>query len=260
MNNGFLDELEEDNNEYYDHLDEITEELAQEEQANIVLSEAVKRIEQAKLYETLLKHNLFGPNSARAEIISIVESEIKQFILSRLEILLGIKQNVQQKEYQVFSPEEIDALKAIASKLITKDRGNTQPTLNQVSHQVTINKPSSNYSPAPTINQPTINAIGTVNTGNQRSQQPKKQRQSRRSQNVSTITNADYSQAVNPNKPPTPMPSQAQIDQLNAQQAHLNSGSGGSAIGLGGQSSPISKLIGMAAQQMMHVNRDVKEE
>lgn len=261
MNNGFLDDLDDNNNGYYDHLDEITDELAQEEQANIVLSEAVKRIEQAKLYETLLKHNLFGPNSARAEIISIVEGEIKQFILSRLEILLGIKQNAQQNSVQVFLPEEVEALKAIANKLITKDKVNaTQPTLNQVNHQVTINQPTQNYVPLSVINQPKINPIPSNNGTNQRPAPQKKQRQKTRSQNVSTITNADYSQAVNPNKLPAPMPSQAQLDQINAQQAHLNSGGGGSALNLGGQANPISKLIGMAAQQMMHVNRDIKEE
>jgi hypothetical protein len=254
MNNGFFDELE--YNEYDDSIDELAVELNQQAQANVVLSEAVKRIEQAKLYETMLKHSLFGANSARPEIIAIVENEIKQYILSRLEILLGIKQQQPEKVTQQFSDEETEVLKLIAAKLINKDKPtSSQPTLNQVqkNYQAEVKQTA--------VSQPVINPIGGNRqemTHKPHQQQPQKRSRTKtRSQNVSSITNSDYSQAINPNMPPASMPSQAQIDQINAQQAALNSGS--SAMGLG-RDNPMAKLIGMAAQQMMHINKDVKEE
>lgn len=253
MENGFWDDLEQEG--FDEEFESISEHIDQTSQANLILSEAVKRIEQAKLYETLLKHSLFGPNSARPEIISTVENEIKQFILSRLEILLGIKPNPeQQKKDNLFSEEEVDALKAIASKLISKDRAvsTTQPTINQVRSGPT---PALNINqPVQQIQKPVINQMPEASYSSQK--QPKRRKQ--KSENVSAVTNADYSQAVNPNAPPVKMPSQMQIDQLNAQLANMNSGS--MPTGMSGGSDPMSRLIGMAAQQMMSINKDVKEE
>ena len=92
---------------------------------------AIARIEQAKLYEALLNHQLFAPGSARPEIIKAVRKEFKEFIQFRLEVLLGIKadgkpghtghaQSIQVKS--PFSDEETVALKDIARKLVEKNQ------------------------------------------------------------------------------------------------------------------------------------------
>ncbi len=242
-----------------DQVEALSEELEQDEQATVVLGEAIKRIEQAKLYETLLKHRLFGADSARPEIINAVEKEIKAFILSRLEVLLGIRAESQAAPARAespFSPEETEALRAIASKLLAKDKAVhvTQPTLNTVRATT-----SPSVTPV-SVKQPTVNRVG----GSKPQAQPSKKPGRRpKSQNVSSVAiqrpdgtvvavETDYSQAVNPNRPPAAMPSQAQIDQMNAAQAAANSGSGGNADALG-------RLLNMAANQMIARNQNVKE-
>lgn len=118
MNDDFFNEFEQE--EFSDEQ----QDYASNEQTEEVLNEAIKRIEQAKLYETLLKHQLFASGSARPEIMATVETEIKQFILSRLEVLLGIKPaQTQAAQSEIFSEEETTALKALASRLIQKERG-----------------------------------------------------------------------------------------------------------------------------------------
>jgi hypothetical protein len=85
-----------------------------------VVGEAILRLEQARLYEMLLKHNFFDGVSNNASAKQNVEQELKKFILDRLEILLGIKQESQQvtsSEVTVdlpFNDVEIDFLKALA--------------------------------------------------------------------------------------------------------------------------------------------------
>ena len=85
-----------------------------------VVGEAILRLEQARLYEMLLKHNFFEGVSNNVSAKQNVEQELKKFILDRLEILLGIKQESQQvssSEVTVdlpFNDVEIDFLKALA--------------------------------------------------------------------------------------------------------------------------------------------------
>jgi hypothetical protein len=85
-----------------------------------VVGEAILRLEQARLYEMLLKHNFFEGVSNNISAKQNVEQELKKFILDRLEILLGIKQESHQvtsSEVTVelpFNNVEIDFLKALA--------------------------------------------------------------------------------------------------------------------------------------------------
>jgi hypothetical protein len=87
-----------------------------------VVSEAMLRLEQARLYEMLLKHNFFEGVRVNLSAKQNVEQELKKFILDRLEVLLGIKQEVQQtnsSEIMVdlpFNDIEVDFLKALAYK------------------------------------------------------------------------------------------------------------------------------------------------
>jgi len=106
-------------------IEEVVEEYLEEE---TVLSEAEARIEQANLYQALLKAQLFTQDSARPEIIDAVSKEFKSFIVSRLETLLGIRPEKQQLAEVVspFSPEELEALKQLASHMISKKSSQPQ--------------------------------------------------------------------------------------------------------------------------------------
>lgn len=225
-------------------VEEIVEEFfEEEEQENEILSEAEKRIEQANLYQALLKHDLFGPGSARPEIIDSVRKEFKSFILSRLELLLGINQDsakhLQQQVVSPFSEEELTALKAIANRLVKKEAA-IQPSV------PTVN--SINPSPINTI-KPMVNALPDEPTKTVKKivkktiikkhpnshvtdalkyimAEPESKKNKRKTtQNVSDVTGQDYSQAVadDPSLKPKAMPSQAEMDMINARQAEMNS-------------------------------------
>jgi hypothetical protein len=134
-----------------DDLDDIIDEDAPVETTQSLMSEAQARIEQANLYQTIINHELFGPNSARPEIMSLVENEIKTFAMSRLEILLGMKPDEQSRApIQVespFSETEIDALKAIAARLTRKPE--TQQERSPAFNSITASPPA----PTPAIRQ-----------------------------------------------------------------------------------------------------------
>lgn len=243
LNSNFLE-----NDEMYEGqtveeiVEEIFEEEEQEEAQNEILSEAEKRIEQANLYQALLKHDLFGPGSARQEIIDSVRREFKGFILSRLEVLLGIKpetSKVIQKIESPFSEEEVNALKAIANRLVKKDIPQTSqaPTVNSIqpSQSVTLQKPvintiggetpqKSNVVTKKVVKKTVISKPSNQMTDSQVTQEKKRGRKS--TENISEITGQDYGQVAITEDPalrPKAMPSQAEMDMLNARQAEMNS-------------------------------------
>jgi hypothetical protein len=254
-NNNFL---EEEYEEIDSGLEEVVEEIVEEyeedvsdsQQASSVINEAMKRIEQANLYKALLDHQLFSPGSARPEIIAIVRKEFKTFILSRLEILLGIKQeaNVQLesslKAKSAFDDGEVEALKAIAKRLSSK-QPTSSPTINSVEARTpqiqpleTKTVPQIQEVQPQTVSRKVIRRV--VKRQPEQSQiqpQPQTQAQAvrgrkKRSDNTSVFTGQDLSQAINEAKPPMKMPSQMEIDMLNARQAEMNA-RGGATAGVG---------------------------
>lgn len=89
------------------------------------LTEVTKRLDVASYYRTLLDSRIFNDPSQAA---LIVESRIRKFVRSELDILLGIKpQQVAAPPQSTFSSEEVEALKAIASRLLGGGRGNLGP-------------------------------------------------------------------------------------------------------------------------------------
>jgi len=79
------------------------------------------RLEQARLYEMLINHNLFDGVEASEQAISNVQKEIKDYIITRLELLMGIRQPQQETINQItveptFNDVEIDFLKALSYK------------------------------------------------------------------------------------------------------------------------------------------------
>jgi hypothetical protein len=262
MNNFLVDEEEYEYSHTTDtlrystnDLDEIAQNYIQEEESSFVLNEAMKRIEQAKLYEALLKHDLFGEGSARPEIIDAVKTEIKTFILSRLERLLGMKPEETATQAQradlPFSDEEVDALKALASRVLNTSKPAEQkaatPTIKPMTAQQDI--------------QHKTTVVNTISVPKQayktpRQQQPvqsaqPKQRKRRQSESVSK-EGIDYAQVVDPTRKPLKMPSQSEIDAMNARQAESNSGSSGIS-GLG------ANTTATLLNHFQNLNKNVKE-
>jgi hypothetical protein len=106
----------------------VNEELNQEIQDNSafeleetevdVVYQARLRLEQARLYDMLINHNIFEGVQANPDAISIVQDELKAYILERLQILLGIRKEVkiQEREESKFNDVEADFLKQLAYK------------------------------------------------------------------------------------------------------------------------------------------------
>lgn len=208
-----------------------------------VLNEALKRIEQAKLYEALLNHDLFSEDSARPEIIEAVREEMNTFILSRLEVLMGMRTEESTVTVSPFSDQEVAALKALAARALSGP-AKTTPT-------------------APVIN-PVAAAGKTASRGRGKRSQATEQvavapvapPPREKSGNVSTHTGEDYSQAINTARPPLKMPSQMEIDMMHAKQAAQNAK--GAAIG-DGMNTPLGANVSTILQQAQR-NPNIKEE
>lgn len=100
------------------------EELIVDEQVDEYefLTNARLRLEQGRLYEMFLKHNLFGDIDSDPRAVANVQKELKDFIQQRLEILLGLKpdpkiQRIQAEQSFPFNSMEIDILKRFIAKL-----------------------------------------------------------------------------------------------------------------------------------------------
>lgn len=92
---------------------------------NSTVNEALRRIEQAKLYESLIRHDFFAPGSARPEIQEKVTTEIRTFILERLSQLVGIIPESTSKRSEVnlpWSQDQVNALTSIADRLLTRSQ------------------------------------------------------------------------------------------------------------------------------------------
>jgi hypothetical protein len=269
VNNNFLD----DNTQYQDSdteevIEEVIEEVEEDEQEAAetasVISEALQRIEQAKLYEALLNHQLFAPNSARPEVIKAVRKEFKEFIQFRLEVLLGMRADAKvgahnapaQSVRSPFSDEETAALKDIAAKLVAKGRSvQSAPTINSVSvPQPQIQALSVNTGPqvqevatptqrtTRTVTRRVVKRNGQVVSETDVPQQaPAKRGPRPKTNNVNPKTGQDYGQAAAPDIKPVPMPSQIAMDNMNANLAHKN---------MKGQAS-LSSGLGQAMQSML---------
>ncbi|HLD91640.1 MAG TPA: hypothetical protein VI911_11635 [Patescibacteria group bacterium] len=101
-------------------VEEIQEESAFEldEQETSIVYNARLRLEQARLYEMLINHNLFEGVSADQQAIQNVQNELKEYIVYRLEVLLGLRAlKPQATEIQSqFNEIEVDFLKQLAYK------------------------------------------------------------------------------------------------------------------------------------------------
>lgn len=89
-----------------------------------VLEGATVRLAQARLYEMLIKHDLFAGVKEDPRALANVQKELKEYIVSRLEVLLGIREDERKKKDEPkqivvespFNDVEIEFLKALSFK------------------------------------------------------------------------------------------------------------------------------------------------
>ena len=106
--------------EYEYDVDAEVEEI--QVRSNKPISQALLRLEQGKLYQMLIEHDLFSDVEANQQAIDSVQKEMKDFITSRLEVLLGMRQDGDfsrsiEKVESPFTDIEVEALKSLAKKL-----------------------------------------------------------------------------------------------------------------------------------------------
>lgn len=123
------DQAEMDISEQEDMDPEIMELLSGEQD---LVENATFRLEQGRIYEMLMKHDLFEGVQVDKRASAKVNAEIKSFVMERLEILLGIKAEKERKtevNFKVklpFNQMEIDAIKDMAFKLTKGKSGSLE--------------------------------------------------------------------------------------------------------------------------------------
>lgn len=147
-------------------VEEFVEEAASDEDEDDfteVLSDARLRLEQGKLYEMVMNHDLFGGVESDPRAAKSVQKQIRKFAKEQMEIMLGMRQEevAVTNATSDFSSLEVHALKDIAAKLIST-RGMKEEDYPEEPTQGT---------PAPPPKKKTLNTIG--NTSRQSKPQPK---------------------------------------------------------------------------------------
>jgi hypothetical protein len=111
--------------EYYDESDDtdnFQESEDYQEDYSSVLSDARLRLEQGRLYEMIMNHDLFGGMDADPRAIKTVQRQICNFAKEQMEIMLGMRREPSRdsEHFSVdlpFNSLEVEALRDIAFKL-----------------------------------------------------------------------------------------------------------------------------------------------
>lgn len=152
-------------NDVYEELEHagiIAEEDDEVEDYKNILSDARLRLEQGRLYEMLMNHDIFEGLNADAKAIKIVKSELKKFAKERMEIMLGMRQTTdapqvtQVKVEAQFNELEVSLLKQLTYKM---SQGKTaEPQANKIAEKIAPKKetltPISNKVAAPAPAKP----------------------------------------------------------------------------------------------------------
>ena len=83
-----------------------------------VISEAEVRLSKANYYKAILNQPLFGDDEE--SVAYEVEQEIRDFVVDRLSVLLGMKQEIAKVAIKEFSDERREALEQWADNLLSK--------------------------------------------------------------------------------------------------------------------------------------------
>ena len=156
--------------------DEILEEIQEESAFDLEEDEVASvynvrtRLEQARLYEMLINHNIFDEVDASEQAIKNVQNELKAYIVSRLELLMGIRAPKAETREEIFIEQpfndiEIDFIKQLAykgTKGASAQGEYIQPEIQRVQAQVepqapqglkTLSAPKKVTKPAPVVKE-----------------------------------------------------------------------------------------------------------
>lgn len=92
--------------------------LIEEEDFTEVLNDANLRIEQGRLYQMIMNHDLFEGMDADPRAVQNVQREIRKFARESMEVMLGMRETipVHTTVASPFNDLEVDILKKLASK------------------------------------------------------------------------------------------------------------------------------------------------
>jgi hypothetical protein len=134
-----------------------------EEEVSITYNSRI-RLEQAKLYEMLIDQDIFDGVEANPQAIQNVKTELKQYILDRLNILLGMKSEIRQTSQKVelpFNTLEIQFLKDLAFKGTKGESGESnEPAQLEVRNVEEPNRPLNKLKPL--MSRPKAEPLATV--------------------------------------------------------------------------------------------------
>lgn len=238
--------------------EDLTEALEETEQAQEVqavpseqdvdrqMSEVEARLEMAQYYRLLLQNELFG-DKADPEIASRVENEVRDFVRTRMSVLVGV--GAQPKKSQLVlsddemlvlrelaTPEIVKTLKALVSKLLKKPSimdprpkpaaTPSEPTLQPVSVRgPSLRKVNPRQSMRPSSSQQDQEVVD-LNVAEQRPRPPVKgQRQKRLVRTITTEDGKTFKQDVTPQAKPVgiqPLPTPRTKDQIEQQMAMVS--------------------------------------
>ncbi len=108
-----------------------------------IASEAIVRIEKAKLYQLLLQNDLFGEDAGDWQAVEQVTAEIKAFVLGQLETLIGMRSGneaVMAPARLPWNTNQVQALTELADRLLNMGNKPVVPTPPKPSVN-TINRP-----------------------------------------------------------------------------------------------------------------------
>jgi len=105
--------------EYEENPELDTEVDEDEEDFSTVLSDARMRMEQGRLYEMIMDHNIFEGSDADEKAIKYVTKQIRNFAKEQMEIMLGMRQEAPKVQAMAasdfpFNDVEVSALKDLA--------------------------------------------------------------------------------------------------------------------------------------------------
>jgi len=113
--------------------EEVEEETEPEEDASEVLIDARLRLEMGKLYELIMKHDIFAGVDADPKAVKVVQKEIRNYAQERMEIMLGMRQEKSQEANSFpmdqfpFNSLEVEILKAIAATATKGESRDAEP-------------------------------------------------------------------------------------------------------------------------------------
>jgi hypothetical protein len=112
----------------------------EEEDYTNVLDDARLRLEQGRLYEMVMKHDMFGGLDADPKAVKVVQAQIIKFAKEQMEIMLGMRQVKQAPVFQEgavsspFNDLEVKLIKEFCSKM--SNGKSAEPGANQIAQRL----------------------------------------------------------------------------------------------------------------------------